>query len=71
MGKITIDMGRAILVLAVVLAGCAPEPTSRELLLDGVQEVRTEQRQQRVQIKQMQDELRQIDSLINLYEQLP
>ena len=71
MGKTAIDMGRAVLVLAVALAGCAPEPTSREVLLNGVQEVRTEQRRQRVQIKQMQDELRQIDSLINLYEQLP
>ena len=56
---------------AVLLAGCAPEPTSRELLLQGVQEMRQQQRRQRVQIEEMQKQLQQIDSLIRVYEQLP
>ena len=56
---------------AVLLAGCAPEPTSRELLLQGVQEMRTEQRRQRADIEAMNRQLREIDSLIRVYEQLP
>lgn len=66
-------MGRAVLILAAVLplllAGCAPEPTSRELLLQGVYEVRTVQRRQRADIEAMHKQLREIDSLILLYEQ--
>ena len=66
-------MGRAVLVLvlAIALASCAPEPTSREQLLDGVIEMRQQQRRQRVQIEEMQKQLQEIDSLIRVYEQLP
>ena len=66
-------MGRAVLalVVAIMVAGCAPEPTSREVLLNGVQEVRTKQRRQRADIEAMNRQLREIDSLIRVYEQLP
>ena len=65
-------MGRAVLIaLAIMLASCAPEPTSREQLLEGVVEMRQQQRRQRVQIEEMQKQLREIDSLIRVYEQLP
>ena len=72
MGKIAKHMGRAVLIaLAIALASCAPEPTSREQLLDGVFEMKQQQRRQRVQIEEMQKQLQQIDSLIRVYEQLP
>lgn len=56
------------IIVCLLFAACQPEPTKRHQVTQGIKEIKQNQRKQREDIIIMNSQLREIDSLINLYE---
>lgn len=56
------------ITVCLLCAACQPEPTKRHQVTQGIKEIKQNQRKQREDIIIMESQLREIDSLINLYE---
>lgn len=56
------------IIVCLLFTACQPEPSKRHQVTQGIKEIKQNQRKQREDIIIMDSQLREIDSLIKVYE---
>lgn len=56
------------ITVCIFCASCQPEPTKRHQVTEAIKKIKENQTKQRIAIDSMDAQLREIDSLINIYE---
>lgn len=56
------------IIVCLLFTACQPEQSNRYQVTESIKEIKQNQRKQREDIIIMESQLREVDSLINLYE---